>query len=161
MKHSILLMAALSMPLAAAGLSACASMDGEREVLGAARFADVARLGEKVDEICFSRSIDGFGETTRRTVVLTRGVRDDYLVEVFGGCFDLEGAQSIGVDSTGSCLRRGDNLIVSNSPFSLGYSAAQRQGADIRTCRVNAIYKWDKDAADKEDEAKMEDKPAN
>lgn len=108
-------------------------------------FANDVRRGEQVDRVCFTRSIDSFGETTRRAVVIREG-SDRYLVETFGGCFDLDWAQSLAVDSFSSCLSKGDRIIASDSAF--GFDKQDLQ----RSCRVKAIYEWDPDAEAADDE---------
>ena len=78
-------------------------------------FANDVRRGEEIDRVCFTRSIDSFGETTRRAVVIREG-RDHYLVETFGGCFDLDWAQSLAIDSFSSCLTKGDRISPLTAP---------------------------------------------
>ncbi|MEL6861641.1 MAG: DUF6491 family protein [Pseudomonadota bacterium] len=111
-------------------------------------FANDVRRGEKVDKVCFTREIDGFGMTTDRAVVINEG-RKDYLVETFPGCFDLDWAQALAFDSFSSCLRRGDRILALESPF-----GTDLNGIPNQACRVKAIYEWNKDA-----EAESEDAP--
>lgn len=132
-------------------VSACATDTSpeavaEREQERAAQvFANDVRRGEEVDRVCFASSIDGFGETTRRAVVIREG-GDRYLVETFGGCFDLDWAQSLAIDSFSSCLTKGDRIFASDSAFGFDKS-------DIRqSCTIKAIYDWDPDAEAVEDE---------
>lgn len=123
-------------------LTACAT-SGEPEPRGIAQFEGDARLGEKTDKICFERSIDGFYDNTRDTVVLSSGVSRDYVVSVTGACPSLRFAQSIAMDNRGgSCVSRGDVLIVSENAFSLN----DRTGLGPDRCLINEIYKWDRDA---------------
>ncbi len=126
-------------------LSACATASSpeataEREHARADEvFANDIRRGEQVDRVCFASNIDSFGETTRRAVVVREG-RDRYLIETFGGCFDLDWAQSLAIDSFSTCLSKGDRIFASDSAFGF-----DRQ--DLRqSCRVKAIYAWDPDA---------------
>lgn len=106
-------------------------------------FAEDARLGERVDRICFGRSINGFGETTRRTIVLEANVNDYYLVETFGSCRDLDWAQSVALDQYASCLTTSDALIPYDSAF-----GPDRSGIAPQACRIKAIYEWDPDAGE-------------
>ena len=129
-------------------LSACATdsspeATAEREQARADEvFANDIRRGEEVDRVCFASNIDSFGETTRRAVVVREG-RDRYLIETFGGCFDLDWAQSLAIDSFTSCLSKGDRIFASDSAFGF-------EKQDLRqSCRVKAIYAWDPDAAEK------------
>ena len=133
----------LALPL----LAACASTATDTP-RGIAAFADDPRLGERVDKICFQRSIDGFSNASKDTVVLSAGVNKDYLVEVFGGCTNLRHAQRIAIDSNLSCVDDGDYLIVSENLF----SGNQSTGLDPERCAINSIYKWDKKAKAETDE---------
>ena len=97
------------------------------------------RRGERVDRICFNRSIDSFSNTQRRSVVLQAAPGREYLVET-GSCAPLRSAQRIALDSTGSCLSRGDKLIVSENFF----GGRDKAGLDVDRCYVRAIYEWDR-----------------
>lgn len=119
-------------------------------------FEDDPRLGEEVRRMCFSRNVSGFGETTRRTIVLRARVNDYYLVETFGFCRDLDWAQSISLDSFGPCLTRGDTIHTSDSVF-----ASDRRHGLANQCRVRAIYEWNPDAEEgSEEEAENVAEPA-
>lgn len=100
-----------------------------------------ARVGEEVDKICFTRGIDSFSEEKRNSVVLRRGVNDEYLV-VTRSCTNLDMAQSLRLDSALGCLRRQDYIRVYQSAF--GPSDADRFAFD--RCQIDAIYKWDDEA---------------
>lgn len=113
-------------------------------------FANDPRRGEEVRRLCFASQIDGFGETTKRAVVVSEGL-DHYLIETFPGCFDLDWAQGLAIDSTSSCLTKGDRLFAFDSPFGNHSGSAVQQ-----SCRVKAIYEWDRDAG-KDDDAEAED----
>lgn len=103
-------------------------------------FANDVRRGDAVDRVCFTRQIDGFGETTDRAVIIREG-RDHYLVETFGGCFDLDWAQSLAFDSFSSCLTKGDRIFAFESAF-----GPDRKTRHPQSCRVKAIYEWNGDA---------------
>lgn len=126
--------------LASSLLAACATAPSDTPK-GAAKFADDPRLGAQVGKICFNRSIDGFSRNDRDTVVVREGVNDHYLIEVRGACTNLRHAQSIGIDSSLSCVTRSDALIVSTSAFTLN-DPVQRP----ERCLISAIYEWDEDA---------------
>ena len=127
---------------AAAILGACATgrMSTEERF---AKFADDPRLGEQVDKICFSGSIDGFRDNTRDSVILTRGVRDDYLVFV-DGCPAMSRALSLRTESIGSCLRKRDWIITSDNGF--GMTGNDQIGTN--QCQIESIYKWNKKAGE-------------
>lgn len=136
----------ISLSIAAlVALGACAT-DGQstRNEAIAETLADV-RVGEKVDRICFTRGIDSFSEEKRNSVVLRRGVKDEYLV-ITRGCPYLDMAQSLRLDSSSGCLRRLDNIRVYQSAF--GPSDADRFAFD--RCQIDAIYKWNDDAVEDE-----------
>lgn len=103
-------------------------------------FANDVRRGPEVDRVCFTNQIDGFGETTKRAVVISEGL-DRYLVETYPGCFDLDWAQSLAVDSFSSCLTRGDKIYAFEN-----FTGPDRNDRFNQSCRVKAIYEWNRDA---------------
>ncbi|GAB5455021.1 MAG: hypothetical protein Hens2KO_12500 [Henriciella sp.] len=110
-------------------------------------FADDPRRGEQVRNLCFASQIDSFGQTTKRAVVVREG-RDHFLIETFPGCFDLDFAQGLAIDSFSSCLSKGDRILAFDTPFgNSGHSGIQQ------SCRVKAIYEWDEDAGEEDSEA--------
>ena len=133
-------------------VSACATaatpeqLAAKEEAKAAQVFADDPRRGEEVGKLCFAHQIDSFGETTKRAVVVREG-RDYYLVETYPGCFDLDWAQSLAFDSFTSCLSKGDRVFAFDTAF-----ATQRSAGHQQSCRVKAIYEWNKDA-EAEDES--------
>ena len=129
-------------------LAACATSSPR---LAAEDFLASPALGEKVDRICFTRNIDGFGQTTRTTVIVEEGLDDFYLIEVFGACQDLDWAQSLTFTrTTGSCLTRGDRLLAFDSVFP--------DRSDLRfsnQCTIKAIYEWDREKLGEEGVTKI------
>lgn len=121
-------------------LWSCASA-GDPAEDGVAAYADDPRLGAEVDRICFGRQINGFGETTDRTIIVRAGANEHYLIETIGFCRDLDWAQSIALDRFSSCLTRGDSIIPFDSAF-----GPDRRDLPAQSCRINAIYDWDEDA---------------
>jgi hypothetical protein len=73
-------------------------------------------------------------------------VNDEYLV-VTNFCPDLDRAQSLKLDSQSGVLTRQDFIRVYLSAF--GPSDADR--FSFNRCQIDAIYKWDPDAAEPED----------
>jgi hypothetical protein len=130
-------------------LAACAGLPGEPRPDGMARYSDDPRLGEVVDRVCFTSTIDGFSMNTRRTVLLHRGSQR-YMVEVFGACPDLEFAHTIGLVSPGSCLQRMDSIIVTNTIGPAG------PGFRSQRCQINEIRAWNPRATAQEAEAEEE-----
>lgn len=130
-------------------LAACQSAPGETKPAGIAAYAGDARLGEKINNACFASSIDSFSLNERDTVVLRQG-RREYMVEVFGNCFELENAMAIGIDAASSCLSKGDALIVSTS------LTGSQIGMSPQRCMIKDIYAWDSRAR----ESAPEDAPA-
>lgn len=123
---------------------------------GAANAADPdPRRGEKVDRICFADSLSGFEvpDGYKNAVVLTRGVRDRYLVKLMGpGLSSLKFAQAFGVDTRrgGGCLSRGDRLVFADSVFS-------NDRLNRTSYTITAIYRWDDKAAAPDQEADQDD----
>lgn len=128
---------------ASLALAACASAPGERSPTGIAKYADDPRLGEETRNVCFASSIDGFSMNDRSTVLLHDG-KKRYMVEVSGSCFDLDNAESIGLDTPTGCLSSGDSIVI-------GKTFGEAIGP--RKCMIKDIYLWNPDA-------KAEDKPA-
>ena len=125
-------------------LTACASTDEERST---AIEADDPRLGEQVNRVCFTRTIDNFKTVSDRQVILSASPRREYLVET-GSCFQLDRAQRIGLtDRGGNCLRRGDIILVSENVFA---SRSNTQQPD--RCFIRSMYEWNVDAANEKDE---------
>ncbi|MCI5046112.1 MAG: DUF6491 family protein [Aquisalinus sp.] len=125
-------------------LTACASTDEERS---SKIEADDPRLGEQVNRICFTRTIDNFKTVSDRQVILSASPSREYLVET-GACFQLDRAQRIGLtDRGGNCLTRGDIILVSEDLFA---SRSNVQQPD--RCFIRSMYEWDADATDEEDE---------
>lgn len=94
------------------------------------------RQGEEVDRICFSSQIRNWRELDRKSVIVEKGVRDEYKLELIGTCDPSNAFMSIGLVSRGgmSCLSRGDRLVTDDS---FGGS-----------CSIRRIYEWHEDAAE-------------
>ena len=133
-------------------LAACTTPTGGAPDADAKAEKPDPRRGAEVKQVCFARNIDGFGATTRNTVVISEG-RDDYLVETYNGCFELNHAQSLAVDSSSSCLSRGDDIIAFDNVF-----GSDNTGARSLPCKIKAIYEWDKDAVEAEPDDETESK---
>ena len=126
--------------VASATLLACASNDESAKKYTEFDPED-PRIGEEVKSVCRGSGINGFGETTRNTVVVSTGVNKRHLLKVAGGCFNLRYAQSIAFDQYSSCLTRGDKLVAFESSF--GPTAGERIPMK---CHITNIYEYDKDA---------------
>ena len=94
------------------------------------------RQGEEVSQICFSSQIRNWRENDRKSVIVEKGVNEEYKLELVGACDPQSAFLSIGIVSRGgmSCLSRGDTLVTDDS---FGGS-----------CSIRRIYKWNEDAAD-------------
>jgi hypothetical protein len=113
--------------------------------------ADDPRLGEEVDQICFSRNISSFRtiDDEDDAVLLERGVNDWYKTNLAGACNynQLRFAQSVAIDQRprGGCIRRGDALIFSDSAFGdFSFPNATR-------CIIVEIHRWNPKAAGPKD----------
>lgn len=138
MRHPLIALTALS---ALALLGACQALTPEQQALRAVAGTDQdPRRGEEVKEICFTSSINGFGDTTRNTVVVNKNADDHYLIEVYPGCLDLEYTSGLALDSFSGCLTRGDKIYSASV-----LSGANGQGARLG-CSIKAIYRWNPDA---------------
>ncbi len=95
------------------------------------------RQGEEVRNICFTQQIRGWRSLDRDSVVVEAGGRDEYKLDLVGGCQPDNAFTSIGLISRmggGSCLEWGDKLVTDER-----YSSG--------ACMIRKIYKWNKDAA--------------
>lgn len=146
----------LTLAVACLALTACASAaDSTPKPKGAEKYKDDPRLGEQVDKVCFASNIDSFGDNTRDTFTVREGF-DHYLIEVFGSCVPLQHAMTIRMLPKTSCLRKGDNVVVSDTL--LGGAA---EGAfTSQRCMVDKIYKWDPKAKDKAPDTEDSSTPA-
>lgn len=121
-------------------LGACATDGGTSRADAIAETLADARVGEKVNRICFTRGIDSFSEEKRNSVVLRRGVNDEYLV-VTGVCPNLEMAQSLRLEGYLGCLRARDYIRV----FENAHNHSEPQGFVFDRCQIDEIYKWNDD----------------
>ncbi|MEX0644771.1 MAG: DUF6491 family protein [Parvularculaceae bacterium] len=110
------------------------------------------RIGKGVSRICFASTIDGWkavkGEND--VVLLRKGVRDWYRVELMGACraSDFRSAMTIGIESrpAGGCVTRGDVILV------------RGPGDFVNRCHISKMYEWNEDAkAPQEDDGDDED----
>ena len=91
------------------------------------------RQGEEVKQICFASSINGWREVDgeRSSVILTKGVSEEYKLDLSGSCDLTYAFNSFATRTRGSsCLTRGDDII-----FNDGLSGINR-------CMIKKIYKW-------------------
>lgn len=118
--------------------------------------AEDARVGEEVSRICFGRDINNFRaiEGEDDAVLLERGVNDWYKATLVGACSyrELKWAQAVAIDSrpAGGCVTPGDYLVFSRSAF------GDFSFPNTTRCAIDAIYKWDPDAANEEEDAEDE-----
>jgi len=107
---------------------------------GEKRKGEDPRIGEKVDRICFQRTIDSWREAKGhdRAVLLERSVNNWYFVKVSSPCrsHDFAFAHTIGIESrpAGGCVRRGDVILVRGA------------GDFLNRCFIKSIREWDDDA---------------
>jgi hypothetical protein len=94
-----------------------------------------ARQGDEVRQICFQSQIRNWRTLDNRSVIVEKGVRDEYKLDLIGSCQPNDAFLSIGLVSRGggSCLSSGDSLVT---------DARYNDG----TCSIRRIYKWNKDA---------------
>jgi len=146
MKH--LIRTALACGAVTAMIAACTSAP-DKQATDADWMTD-ARLGEQVDRICFTSSIDNFRAPSRDTVIVEKGVNDEYLIQTFGNCYNLRHAQSLSLDSFAgsSCLSKGDAIFAYDSAF-----GPDKTDIGPVRCPIKAIYEWNEDAAEAEEDS--------
>jgi len=94
------------------------------------------RQGEEVRNVCFNSQIRNWRALDNRSVIIEKGFKDEYRLELTGTCQPEDAFTSIGLVSRvggGSCLESGDRLVT---------DARYNDG----TCSIRRIYKWNKDA---------------
>lgn len=128
--------------LSAAALAACATSE---ETVYQSLDED-PRVGERENQICFTRTIRGFADYQRgEGIVLIRSGGDRYLVTFAGPCFAARGAQAVGLNNRfagGGCIGRGDRIYLTNS-FT-GEPSGNSFTSD--TCMIRDIHRFDPDA---------------
>jgi hypothetical protein len=94
------------------------------------------RQGEEVRQICFSSQIRNWKEHDRSSVIVEKGVRDEYKLDLIGTCRPDDAFMTIGLVTRGggSCLSWGDTLVTDER-----YAGGP--------CSIRKIYKWNEDAA--------------
>lgn len=148
--HRIAFAAMLLTVTACATATTPEALEARERAKAEAVFADDPRRGDEVKRLCFASQIDSFGETTKRAVVVREG-SDHYLIETFAGCFDLDWAQSLAIESATSCLSKGDRILAFDSAFVRHDDIGHPQ-----SCRVKAIYEWDRDAEQSDEESETD-----
>ncbi len=111
---------------------------------GATETADAEpdiRQGEEVNRVCFNNQIRNWRENDRKSVIVEKGVRDEYKLDLIGTCDPRDAFLSIGLVSRGgmSCLTRGDTLVTDDD---FGGS-----------CSIRRIYEWNEDAGEADAES--------
>lgn len=94
------------------------------------------RQGESVSQVCFSQQIRSWAPHDSRSVIIEKGMREHYKLDLIGTCQPDDAFTSIGLVSRiggGSCLSTGDQLVT---------DARYNDGP----CSIHRIYKWDEDA---------------
>lgn len=129
--------AALMWLAACAGAGEAPGQADAPRVDGVAKFAGDPRLGEEVSQVCPARTMSGFSQNTDDTVVIEMG-KDSYLVEMRRGCYALRGAMGIAPTSISTCLRSGDQILVTDAVMPTGSSQPMGSGR----CSINRIFHW-------------------
>ena len=104
---------------------------------GAEKFVGDPRLGEELQQLCPVRAISDFSENGRDTLVISMN-KDSYLIETRRTCYALRDAMGIGVSPGATCLRPGDQLLVTDATTPGG--PATPMGTD--RCTINRIFRW-------------------
>jgi hypothetical protein len=95
------------------------------------------RQGAEVRDICFASQIRNWRELDRDSIIVERGVRDEFRLVLDGACDPSGAFLNIGLVSRfggGSCIGRGDRLVTDER-----YAAGP--------CIIRRIYEWREDAA--------------
>jgi hypothetical protein len=93
------------------------------------------RQGKEVRQICFNQQIRNWRENDRRSIIVEKGVSEEYKLDLVGTCQPGDAFLRIGLVSrvgAGTCLSSGDRLVTD----------ADYDGS----CSIRRIYEWNKDA---------------
>lgn len=116
-------------------LAGCAPTQGSADP--GPDFIEDARLGERVDRLCFGGSIRGFGEATNRSLVIEASGERYYRIVTAGYCRDLSDAIEIAFSQNSGCLTRADSLTA--------FGRQPRPGAvrlPHRSCPIADMHRW-------------------
>jgi len=88
------------------------------------------RQGKEVKQICFSQQIRNWRENGSKSVIVEKGVHDEYKLDLIGTCEPDQAFLNIGFRSRGggSCLSWGDQL--------------QTDARFDGSCMISKIYEW-------------------
>jgi hypothetical protein len=95
------------------------------------------RQGKEVRQICFNQQIRNWRENDRRSIIVEKGVNEEYKLDLIGTCEPSDAFLSVGLVSRvggGTCLSSGDRLVTD----------ARYDGS----CSIRRIYEWHKDATE-------------
>ena len=83
-------------------------------LLGPAVSAETADDAKTEDgyRCAWARHVDNFKLVDDKTAILTQGVSRKYKVTFLNSCRDLRFEERIAIDTTSSCIEKGDALIV-------------------------------------------------
>src|SRR5262245_53267735 len=96
--------------LGAAMLAACATQaPRERDAEAYALYRDFS--GAPVDEFTYLGRYEGWRSLGKNVLAVQTGINEAYLIKVQGPCSDLQFANTIGITSTGSTVRRGLDAV--------------------------------------------------
>lgn len=139
----------LTVSFLAALMTACATGDDNDK--RASEPTEDPRVGDIQNQICFSRSINGFSEWDRgEGLILNRGVSDRFLVTFVGRCGALDFARAIGFEqnlATSGCIRQADRIYMSDSATGRGTTPGVPS-----SCLIDKIYAFDPGAEEGEAE---------
>jgi hypothetical protein len=93
------------------------------------------RQGAQVSQVCFSQQIRNWKALDNHSVIVEKGMKDEYKLELVGACEPRDAFTSIGLVSRvggGSCLQTGDRLVTDSR-----YDGV---------CSISRIYEWHADA---------------
>lgn len=89
------------------------------------------RQGQEVRQICFNQQIRNWREHDRRSIIVEKGMNEEYKLDLIGTCQPDDAFLRIGLVSrvgSGTCLSSGDRLITD-----AGYDGS---------CSIRRIYEW-------------------
>lgn len=119
---------AVALAILSLGLAACATKPAEPVSLADRLATRNYMLGEEVDRIRDYR-INGWKDVDDWHVIITAGVRDEYLVALRNRCTEMRSATHLAFSTTVGSLTEFDELMVT------------APGGYVEHCYIKAIYK--------------------
>ena len=100
------------------------------------------RRGERVTTVCFIGGLSGFRELGDDALIVRRAPEEAYLIRT-GFCPNLQYVEGLKINHADRRLRRGDRLLLFDTPFPRTDSSSDTPDC----CLVTDIHHWNESAS--------------